>query len=345
MEDLTPQDPQPGEPAIASGEVGPGQADDTSALAQRQKRMFFITFGSIVFVGLALTIVYLGGRVMETRAAGALASKPQPVAQQDATKPAVIEPVQTAIANPEPPEEPAAQNEPKKTEDPKPQLVAEAKPAPPAPKALPVLEGKPASASAPTAPKPLPVSESKPSSALAAKPSIIANIPATPKPQANPSQVASIAPVKPAAPPANPTPPPAAAKHSEDHGVANPSQAASIAPAKPAAPPANPTPPPAAAKHPEDHGVLTRAQKPYDGPFLKPHPGDRYVQVGAYSPNYTGSFLAILEKKGFHGTVASGPSEDVNRVLVGPFSDPDVMKNTYGQLGKAGLAGSFGRKY
>jgi hypothetical protein len=343
--------------------------------------MFFITFGSIVFVGLALTIVYLGGRVMETRAAGALASKPQPVAQQDATKPAVIEPVQTAIANPEPPEEPAAQNEPKKTEDPKPQLVAEAKPAPPAPKALPVLEGKPASASAPTAPKPLPVSESKPSSALAAKPSIIANIPATPKPQANPSQVASIAPVKPAAPPANPTPPPAAAKHPEDHGVANPSQAASIAPAKPAAPPANPTPPPAAgkgpedhgvanlsqaasiapakpaappanptpppaaAKHPEDHGVLTRAQKPYDGPFLKPHPGDRYVQVGAYSPNYTGSFLAILEKKGFHGTVASGPSEDVNRVLVGPFSDPDVMKNTYGQLGKAGLAGSFGRKY
>ena len=83
--------------------------------------------------------------------------------------------------------------------------------------------------------------------------------------------------------------------------------------------------------------MLHRDPKPYDGPILKPQPGQIYVQVGAYSPNYTGSFLTILEKKGFHGMVAPGPSQDVNRVLVGPFPDPSVVKNTHGELEKAGL--------
>src|SRR5579863_7682627 len=107
MDDLTPQGPPPAEPAIDSDAIGTGKADDTSANAHRQRRMFFITFGSIVFVGLALTILYLGGRVMETRASGATASKPLPVST----------PIQAAAAKPvEAAVKPAVQNEAKPPE-------------------------------------------------------------------------------------------------------------------------------------------------------------------------------------------------------------------------------------
>ena len=247
--------------------------------------MFFITFGSIVFAGLALTILYLGGRVMETKAA------PKPPVPVVAAKAPDI-PVKTVL-----------KNEAKKTEVPKPQLVAENKPAPAPSKSVPAVESKPVPA--PPA-KPV-VADVKPAPQIQ-KPLVVAKAKEQPKPETKLPLVSKAEP-------------------------------------KPAPPPTNTVAAPSAAKHPESNGILQRDTKPYGGPFLKPQPGQVYVQVGAYSPNYTGSFLAILEKKGFHGVVAAGPSQDVNRVLVGPFADASAVKNTNGELGKAGLNDSFPRKY
>ena len=293
MDDLTPQGPPPAEPAIDSEAIGTGKADDTSADAHRQRRMFFITFGSIVFVGLALTTLYLGGRVMETRASGATARKPQPVSAP--TQAAAIKPAEAPV-------KPAMQNEAKLPETAKTQLVEEIKPAPPPRPAAPVPESKPASP---------PVS--KPQLVAVAKPA-----PEVSKPAPEVSKPMPVPQPKPAPPKSEPV--------------------------KPATPPTVAAQPPAP-KHLEERTMLHRDPKPYDGPILKPQPGQIYVQVGAYSPNYTGSFLTILEKKGFHGMVAPGPSQDVNRVLVGPFPDPSVVKNTHGELEKAGLNDAFARKY
>jgi hypothetical protein len=297
MDDLTQQGLQPDEPAIDSEAIGTGKADDTSANAHRQRRMFFITFGSIVFVGLALTTLYLGGRVMETRASGATASKPLPVSTP--TDVAAVKPA-------EPPVKPAVQNEAKPQETTKNQLVAEAKPAP-----------------APSQPAPAP--ESKPVPAPVSKPQLVA--------------VAKPAPEVPKPPPVLESKP--AAKPKSEPVKAAPVKAEPVKPAPPAAVAAQPSAP----KHSEEHAILHRDPKPYDGPILKPQPGQIYVQVGAYSPNYTGSFLSILEKKGIHGVVAPGPSQDVNRVLVGPLPDPSTVKNTHGELQKAGLNDAFARKY
>jgi cell division septation protein DedD len=299
MEDLTPQSPETGPPAIDSEVAGTDKADDTSASAQRQRRMFFITFGSIVFLGLALTVMYLGGRVMETRAAAETASKLPPVAHPIASKPPATVPKSPEVT--------------------KPQLVAAAKPAPAPPLPQPVPESKQVPASAP---KPQPATDSK-------------TAPAALKPIAIPQS-------KTAQPPAPPAKAPAVMNASlTQKPQTNPVLLAKSEPIKPAAA----AQPASAPKAHGEKGILYRDSKAYSGPFLSPHPGETYVQVGAYSPNYTKSFLAILEKKGFHGVVAQGPSQDVNRVLVGPFPDSSAMQNTHGDLGKAGLTDAFARKY
>jgi hypothetical protein len=341
MDDNTPQEHLPGESPATDAEAPVAEkAEDAAADAHRQRRMFFITFGSIVFAGLALTILYLGGRVMETRAA------PKPPAPVVAAKPADA-PVKTVF-----------KEEAKKTEVPKPQLVVENRPAPAPIKSVPVIETKPVPA--PSA-KPV-VADVKPAPQIQ-KPLVVAKAEEQPKPETKLPLVAKAEPIPAppppnlvAAPPAKPAvadvkPPPqiqkplVVAKAKEQPKPETKLPLVAKAEPKPAPPPANTVAAPPAAKRPESNGILQRDAKPYNGPFLKPQPGQVYVQVGAYSPNYTGSFLAILEKKGFHGVVAAGPSQDVNRVLVGPFADASAVKNTNGELGKAGLNDSFPRKY
>jgi len=309
MEDLTLQDSQPGKPQVDAAESGIDKAGDPADAAQKQRRTFFIAFGSVVFAGLALTALYVGSRVVETRAAGALAKAtppevpaatytPAPIAPAPiapARAPAPIAPKTAAVKPVELAPKPLVRNEARKPEEPKPQLVAEVKPSPP-----PVHQPQP-TAPIKAPPKPQPRPEPKPVT--------VAKAQEVPKPSAPPA--AKSEPIKPAS-----------------HPAPHPAVVAAIQ-----------------TSSPDPAGALRRDSKPYDGPLLRPQPGQVYVQVGAYSPNYTGSFLAVLERKGFHGVVAAGPSQEVNRILVGPFQDYSTIKNTHQELGRAGLSDAFARKY
>src|SRR5271166_4516947 len=90
MEDVTGQRPQPAEAPINSEPSGPDEIAEALAAAKRQRRIFFFSFGTILFMGLALAILYLGGRVMETKAAVTPVPNQQPVAAPAATKPSII---------------------------------------------------------------------------------------------------------------------------------------------------------------------------------------------------------------------------------------------------------------
>lgn len=293
MEDLTEKGLEPASiPAEPEGEGKPVTADKAAG-AQRERRIFFFSFGAILFMGLALGVLYLGGRVMETKAAGKTPSIQPPV---------VV--VERAVVPEVKPDKAAKQVEVEKApiveNVPAPQLVAAVKPpvAAPAPAPQPVAAVKPFVAAPSATPKPVSAEKAVVQQAAMPKPA-----PVVSKPPADPPTVAKVA--------------------------------VSVVPAIHAAPRVEVA----------MDGNLTRSPKPYDGPFLNPKQGDRYVQVGAYSPNYTPSFLAVLERKGFHGVVAPGPAQDVYRVLLGPFADGAAIQDAFAELGKAGITDAFDRNY
>ena len=90
---------------------------------------------------------------------------------------------------------------------------------------------------------------------------------------------------------------------------------------------------------------LPKASQPYSGPMIEPKPGELYVQVGAYGPSYTPSFLALLEGRGFQASVALGATPDVYRILVGPISNHDELQRTFDRLQQAGFTGAVNRTY
>jgi hypothetical protein len=53
---------------------------------------------------------------------------------------------------------------------------------------------------------------------------------------------------------------------------------------------------------------------------------------------------SVLRKKGFRVVLAPGPTEDVFRVLVGPFTDDPAQRKTRTELETAGFK-PFTRRY
>jgi cell division protein FtsN len=279
MEDLTEKGPE-SVYAVPEPEVDAKQGSaEKAASSQRERRIFFFSFGAILFVGIALGVLYLSGRVMETKAAAKPESTQPPLAAMAVRHAAVPETKPPAAAA-------------------TPVEAIKAPVAQPVPAPLPVAVAKAPAVEPVAPPRTVPVEK-----AAVERPKMATPPQAAPKPVVDSPVIAKatipVAPVIHAAP---------------KHEIAM-------------------------------DGNLTRAPKPYGGPFLKPNVGDTYVQVGAYSPNYTPSFLAILEKKGFHGVVAPGPAADVYRVLVGPFAERTAMKNTFAQLEKVGITDAFDRIY
>jgi cell division septation protein DedD len=73
-----------------------------------------------------------------------------------------------------------------------------------------------------------------------------------------------------------------------------------------------------------------------DFTIISPQRGERYLQVAAVSPHMVLTYVDTLRKTNLDAVVAPGPTPDLLRVLVGPFSDRDSMDQAKAQLVTSG---------
>lgn len=66
--------------------------------------------------------------------------------------------------------------------------------------------------------------------------------------------------------------------------------------------------------------------------MIVPQPGERYLQLAAIPSQAAPKFLSKLRGDNLQASIAAGPSEDLVRVLVGPFSDIDSLDRAKAQL-------------
>ena len=70
--------------------------------------------------------------------------------------------------------------------------------------------------------------------------------------------------------------------------------------------------------------------------LVTPQPGERYLQVAAVTPHMVLTYVDTLRKVNLDAVVAPGPTPDLLRILVGPFSDQNSMDQAKTQLEAAG---------
>ena len=75
----------------------------------------------------------------------------------------------------------------------------------------------------------------------------------------------------------------------------------------------------------------------------QPLPGETYLQIAALERDRAEVFVKALRGNGFRVVVASGPAEDIFRVLVGPLEDA-ALARTQADLQAIGFT-AFPRKY
>jgi cell division septation protein DedD len=72
-------------------------------------------------------------------------------------------------------------------------------------------------------------------------------------------------------------------------------------------------------------------------PAAEPGSGQVYLQVAAVKRQEADVVAEVLKKKGFPAHVGRGPTEDLFRVLVGPFRDASSLTKTRSDLEAAGF--------
>jgi hypothetical protein len=117
--------------------------------------------------------------------------------------------------------------------------------------------------------------------------------------------------------------------------VTGKSQAQSTAPPAPIQAPAPVNVPTAAAPKPAPSPIVSPAA-PAPFTVITPQAGERYLQVAAVTPHMVLTYVDTLRKVNLDAVVAPGPTPDLLRVLVGPFSDPDSMEKAKAQLQASG---------
>ena len=75
-----------------------------------------------------------------------------------------------------------------------------------------------------------------------------------------------------------------------------------------------------------------------------PQPGEIYLQIAALGPHSTDDYMKILAGKGISARVAAGPSENLYRVLIGPYADKAARQKRQEELQAAGIE-TFVRAY
>lgn len=137
--------------------------------------------------------------------------------------------------------------------------------------------------------------------------------------------------------------------HPSSNPSAPPSSVSSTVVQK-ATPPA-PPPQPAAASPVAEPPVTTPRSEPLtvvtpdDGiPMITPQTGERYIQVGALNQEATRRFVQRLRNEKLDPHVASGPTPELMRVLIGPFDNRDALNERKAQLETEGID-TFVREY
>jgi hypothetical protein len=91
--------------------------------------------------------------------------------------------------------------------------------------------------------------------------------------------------------------------------------------------------------------VMTQqASIPQPPVFAEAEVGKVYIQVGAIEKGLAGVWAEGLRAHGLTAFVATGPSNNTWRVLVGPLPDPQTFQRAKDTLDRLGIA-TFGKKY
>jgi cell division septation protein DedD len=114
-----------------------------------------------------------------------------------------------------------------------------------------------------------------------------------------------------------------------------PAQTADAAPSQAVTVVREPDPPPV---------VLMQEPAPEPPIFAEAKNGSVYIQMGAVEKGVAAIFAEGLRKRGLDAFVATGPSEKIFRVLIGPLADPAAYARAKDTVDKIGLA-TFARKY
>jgi cell division septation protein DedD len=70
---------------------------------------------------------------------------------------------------------------------------------------------------------------------------------------------------------------------------------------------------------------------------VDPQPGDLYLQLATMGPNSTNEYLKELDAKGIHPRIAPGPSENLHRLVIGPYPDKAALEKEQQELETTGI--------
>ena len=70
---------------------------------------------------------------------------------------------------------------------------------------------------------------------------------------------------------------------------------------------------------------------------VDPKSGELYLQLAAMGPNSTNEYLQTLDAKGIHPRIAPGPSDNLHRLVVGPYPDKAALAKEQQELEAAGI--------
>jgi hypothetical protein len=92
----------------------------------------------------------------------------------------------------------------------------------------------------------------------------------------------------------------------------------------------------------ETIAVTVETNKPSDIPppawnTVDPQPGELYLQLATMGPNSTNEYLKTLDAIGIHPRVAPGPSENLHRLLMGPYQDKTAFEKQQHELEAAAI--------
>jgi len=70
---------------------------------------------------------------------------------------------------------------------------------------------------------------------------------------------------------------------------------------------------------------------------IQPRDGDRFLQLAAMGPHATEDYLKLLAAKGISPLIGPGPSEDIERILLGPYTNSAELKKAQSALEGQGI--------
>jgi cell division septation protein DedD len=70
---------------------------------------------------------------------------------------------------------------------------------------------------------------------------------------------------------------------------------------------------------------------------VDPQPGELYLQLATMGPNSTNEYIKALDSQGIHPRIAPGPSDNLHRIVLGPYPDKAALEKQQQELEAAGI--------